>query len=119
MPMRAGRSAWPPLRRVARIASVSIRFSAPVVLGLALALAGGAAEVAMAGDVVGAGTVFAVAGWLAGPEQAASQITPASTALTLGRRARVIRIRIVNFPHLGRGRIANRKGAPGRPLTRH
>jgi hypothetical protein len=31
-------------------------------LGLGLALAGGTAEVAMAGGVVGAGTVFAVVG---------------------------------------------------------
>jgi hypothetical protein len=50
----------------------------------------------MPGDVV-----WAVAGWLAELEQAASETTPASTALIPHTRAWAIKIRIVNIPHLG------------------
>jgi hypothetical protein len=67
----------------------------------------------MAGDVAGAGIVFAAAGWLAGLEQAASETTPASMALIPHRRARVIRIRIVNFPTLAIRRTAKRVGRTG------
>jgi len=56
------------------------------------------------------------AGWLAELEQAAREATPASTALIPHRRAWVIRIRIVNFPHLGHTpHCKASRGVPVRP----